>query len=612
MPEAIATDPAFEALLEYIRDARAFDFTGYKRASLRRRFEKRLGAVGVESFGDYVDYLETNPDEFYELFNTILINVTGFFRDQASWEFMAAEVIPQVASHDRAIRVWTPGCASGEESYTVAMLLAEALGSRAFVERTKIYATDLDDDALREGRHAVYSEKQVAPIGGELLERYFTRNSHGYQFRQDLRRTVVFGRHDLVRDPPISRVDLIVCRNTLMYFNAETQRRILTNFHFAMGEDAYLFLGKSEVMMTRTSLFRPFDLRRRVFVKTDRSDDGTMLRTVRPDVVVTKPAELVVDEAAFETAPAAQLIVDRAGALVRANAHGRRLFALTARERGRPLSELELPHSLELAARLDEAFAERRPVLLRDLVWTRGDEPSAYDVQVVPLLTTSGESVGASITFTDVLRYKTLEASLETARREVETAYEELQSTVEELETTNEELQSTNEELETTNEELHSTNEELETMNEELQSTNEELETMNDELGRRTDDLNESNAFLESVLGSMSSGVVVVDTELRVLAWNRGATELWGIEAPQAPGTHLLNLDIALPVERLRDPLRTVLRGEAPVVELTLQARNRVGTDIQCRITCTALMGPEQKPRGALLLMEEILGDHEG
>jgi two-component system, chemotaxis family, CheB/CheR fusion protein len=613
-------DPAFEALIEYVKDARAFDFSGYKRPSLRRRFEKRLQAVGAESFEDYADYLEANPDEFFELFDTLLINVTSFFRDAPSWEFLASDVIPRVAAHEGTIRVWTPGCASGEEPYTVAMLLAEAMGAEEFAERTKIYATDLDDDALRGGRHAVYSEKQVAPVGSDLLERYFVRNGEGFQFRPDLRRTVVFGRHDLVRDPPISHVGLLVCRNTLMYFNAETQRRILSNFHFALRTDGFLFLGKSEVMLTRTRLFMPFDLRRRVFVKAGEDANGDMLRTLRVDGLVTERPDRGVDEAAFETAPSAQLVLERSGTLVRANAHARRLFGLTTRDRERPLGELDLPHSLELASRLDEAFTERRPIVMRDLVWTRGEEPSAYDVQIVPLLTAGGEVVGASITFTDVLRYKTLEASLETAHREIETAYEELQSTNEELETTNEELQSTNEELETTNEELqstneelettneelHSTNEELETMNEELQSTNEELETMNDELARRTDELNDSNAFLEAVLGSLSSGVVVVDTELRVLAWNRGATELWGIQPPQTPGTHLLNLDIALPVVELRQPLRKVLRAEAPSVDVTLAARNRRGREILCRVTCTPLAGPNASPRGAILLMEEV------
>jgi two-component system, chemotaxis family, CheB/CheR fusion protein len=604
-------DPDFETLLENVKSARAFDFTGYKRASLRRRFEKRLQAVGVASFRDYADYLEANPDEFDALFDTILINVTGFFRDPQSWEFMANEVVPRVAETAETIRVWTPGCASGEEAYTIAMLFAESIGSEAFAERAKIYATDLDEHALREGRHAVYSEKSVGAIPEELLERYFTRNGQGFQFSPELRRAVVFGRHDLVRDPPISRVDLLICRNTLMYFNAETQRRILTNFHFAMRPDGFLFLGKSEVLMTRTNLFRPFDLRRRVFVKGPATAESAQaVRALQTAAATTNGPDLGVEHAAFETSPTAQMIVDRAGLLVHANAQARRLFGLASRDRGRPLVDLEIAaRGIEIAARLDEAYRDRRPALVREVDVTRGDDHSAHDIQVVPLATTGGEPIGALVTFTDVTRYKTLESSLETARREVETAYEELQSTVEELETTNEELQSTNEELETTNEELHSTNEELETMNEELQSTNEELETMNDELARRTDDLNDTNLFLESILSSMSSAVVVVDAELRILAWNRGAVQLWGVTPDEANGEHLLNLDIGLPLESLRAPLRQVLRAEQPSVEVDVEARNRRGKAIVCHVTVTPLGSADGQPRGAILLMDERPAD---
>jgi len=602
-------DPTFEELLQEIKSVRAFDFTGYKRPSLRRRFEKRLQAVGAASFDEYASYLEANPDEFHELFNTILINVTGFFRDPQSWEFLAAEVIPRVIDQADGIRIWTPGCASGEEAYTIAMLFAEALGADRFAERGKIYATDLDEDALRQGRHAVYSEKSVSAIDPVLLERYFTRNGDGYQLRVELRRTVVFGRHDLVRDPPISRVDLLVCRNALMYFNAETQRRILNNFHFALRPHGFLFLGKSEVITTRTNQFAAFDLRRRVFVKGPAADGAIPAVRVRPAAVIEGP-DLGVEHAAFETSPTAQLIVDRAGTLVQANVHARRLFGLALVDHGRPLVELDLANgSIEIAARLDEAYRDRRPVTARRVEIGQNDDNGAFDLQAVPLLTTAGEAIGALITLTDVSRYTALESSLETARREVENAYEELKSTVEELESTNEELQSTNEELETTNEELQSTNEELETMNEELQSTNEELETMNDELARRTDDLNDANAFLESVLGSMSSAVVVVDAEQRILAWNRGAVTLWGVMVDETIGQHLLNLEIGLPLGELRAPLRDVLQGKTPSTQLEVDARNRRGTAIVCRVTITALDGPDGQPRGAILLMDERPAD---
>jgi two-component system CheB/CheR fusion protein len=214
------------------------------------------------------------------------------------------------------------------------------------------------------------------------------------------------------------------------------------------------------------------------------------------------------------------------------------------------------------------------------------------------------------VTFVDSTEHRALEEGLERARRELETAYEELQSTVEELETTNEELQSTNEELETTNEELQSTNEELETMNEELQSTNEELETMNDELRDRTDETLQANSFLGSVLSSIHQGVIVVDRGLQVVAWSRRATELWGLRDDEVEGEHLLNLDIGLPVQRLRDPIRRVISGEeAPVLEL--EGHDRRGKPVQVRISFAPLQNrPDaEEPDGAILLVSSERSD---
>jgi two-component system, chemotaxis family, CheB/CheR fusion protein len=220
------------------------------------------------------------------------------------------------------------------------------------------------------------------------------------------------------------------------------------------------------------------------------------------------------------------------------------------------------------------------------------------------LLNNGGNCLGVAISFQNMTRYRQLRADLEKNQQELETAYEELQSTNEELETTNEELQSTVEELETTNEELQSTNEELETMNEELQSTNEELQTLNDELRERGHELNQSNAFLESVLASLRGGVAVVDQELRVLAWNKQAEELWGLRQAEVDGKHLLNLDIGLPVERLRPLIRGCLTDGGTTQVVTLDAVNRRGKSIRCEVTCTPLAGSDGL-RGAILVMED-------
>src|SRR5262245_32063081 len=241
---------AFEALLEYLSRARGFDFRVYKRTALMRRFEKRLQTVGVQDFAAYMDYLEVHPEEFAHLFNTILINVTSFFRDAASWTYLQDEVVPQILGNKapgEPVRAWTAGCASGEETYTLAMILAEAMGVEEFMSRVKIYASDIDDDALAAARAGGFDPSHMAGIPDALRDKYFDSQRDRYVFRADLRRSIIFGRHNIVLDAPISRLDLLVCRNTLMYFNAETQAQILARFHFALGDRGYLFLGRAEM-----------------------------------------------------------------------------------------------------------------------------------------------------------------------------------------------------------------------------------------------------------------------------------------------------------------------------------------------------------------------------
>jgi two-component system, chemotaxis family, CheB/CheR fusion protein len=260
-----------DLLLEYLKHERGFDFTGYKRGTLERRIEKRRQSSGAKNVEEYLELLQREPAEYELLFNTILINVTDFFRDDVPWEFLASDVVPRLLERSaQGIRVWSAGCATGQEAYSLAMLLVEAMGSDAFRERAKIYATDVDEEALAEARAGTYSEKEVEHVAPERLERYFERVDGRFVFRKDLRRAVIFGRNDLVHDPPISRVDLLVCRNTLMYFDAETQAKILGKFHFALRDQGYLFLGRAETLITHMRTFTPVDLKRRVFMKAVR------------------------------------------------------------------------------------------------------------------------------------------------------------------------------------------------------------------------------------------------------------------------------------------------------------------------------------------------------
>ncbi len=599
-------------LLKYIQVTRGFDFQGYKPASLARRIRKRMGTLGIEGFEAYQEYLELHQDEFRELFNTILINVTSFFRDPESWEALReAAVMPLLAAkRTEPIRVWSAGCASGEEAYSIAITLAEALGTDQFRERVKIYGTDVDEDALNTARHAAYSDRQLENVPPELRAKYFEAVDGVYAFRKDLRRQVIFGRHDLITDAPISRVDLLACRNTLMYFNAETQARILGRFHFALNDSGYLFLGRAETLMTQGQMFIPVDLKRRISRKRIRvaSRESYRIGQAIVSTIEGQDAAAHLRAAALEASPLALMVLDAEGRVITASERTRSLFGLHETDVGRPLRDLQLSYRpVELRSVIERVESERRTVSVKEVEWRgHGGEVRWLDLTVTPVLGEDGKIQGTLVTFTDMTSHRRLQRELEQSHMELETAYEELQSTNEELETTNEELQSTVEELETTNEELQSTNEELETMNEELQSANEELETINDEVRQRSDDLNLANRFLESVLTSLRSGVAVVDRELRLLAWSRHAEELWGLRADEVNGQHLLNLDIGLPVQRLRPALKACLAGEKSQDQTTLEAVNRRGRKILCQVTCSPLLGQDDEVVGAILVVDEV------
>jgi two-component system, chemotaxis family, CheB/CheR fusion protein len=610
---AAEEDRDFDSLLDFLRRNRGFDFSAYKRPSLMRRVQRRMQQVSIEKFGDYVDYLEVHPDEFGHLFNSILINVTAFFRDAQAWETLSAEVIPRIIESRKPkepLRVWCAGVASGEEVYTLAMLIAEAIGSESFQESVKIYATDIDEDALNQARQATYSEKTMEPVPEDLREKYFEQVNGRYSFKKELRRCIIFGRHDLIQDAPISRVDLLVCRNTLMYFNAEAQAKMLLHFHFALKNDGILFLGKSEMLLTHSNIFMPLDLRRRIFTRV------VKLGLRDPLLVMGNPNNQNIDqvannirlrEAAFDNSAAPQIIVDSDGFLAMANQQARMLFGINIKDLSRPFKDLEISYRpVELRSRIEQAFAEHRLISLKEVEWNIAEGQKRFlDLQIMPLTSSTGRLVGVSVSFIDVTRDKELQEEVRSSKAELATAYEEVQSTNEELETTNEELQSTNEELETLNEELQSTNEELETMNEELQSTNEELETTNEEMRGRTEALNHTNDFLESILTSVRFGVMVVDRNFRVQSWNYKSEDLWGLRASEVNGQNFLNLDIGLSVDQLKQTVRECLAGEKEVQELTLSATNRRGKQIDCRITCTPLQSRADGIRGAILLVED-------
>src|ERR1700731_561999 len=438
------TDEAFEALLRYMRDSRGFDFTGYKRTSLMRRVRHRMDQAGYTTFEQYLDVLQASSDEFASLFNTILINVTAFFRDPEAWEFIRVEVIPRMLAERGPadpIRVWSAGCASGQEAYTLAMLLAEARGPDAFRQRIKIYATDIDEEALTEARAASYDAKAVESVPEDLLARYFEHVNGRYIFHKDLRRAVIFGRNDMVKDAPISRVDLLVCRNTLMYLNAETQRNVLGRLRFALAPQGTLFLGHAEMLLSHSERFAPLNLKNRIFRKfaaaqsmVDRYDPAAPFYERHGDLT----GLTTVRDLAFRASPVAQIVITGEDTVAMINQQAESVFGLSARAIGRPLCDLEVSYRpLELRAYLEQAKVERRSTRIPDVKWQRpAAETVWFEIHVNPLVDAENGLLGVSIVFFDVTATRALLDKVVQTNRQLEAAYEELQSTNEELETT--------------------------------------------------------------------------------------------------------------------------------------------------------------------------------
>ena len=600
---ALEAGPAFEKLIEYLRDTRGFDFTGYKRASLLRRVSLRCSELSIDNFRAYLDYLQVHTEEFGSLFNKILINVTEFFRDKETWDYLAEKVIPRIAAKTGEIRVWSTGTSSGEEAYSAAILLCEALGEESFVDRVKIYATDVDEEALAKARGG-YTAKELASVDDGLRLRYFERQGERFMFRTALRRTIIFGRHDLTQDAPISRLDLLICRNTLIYFMAETQGRILARFHYALNDDGYLFLGRAEMLLTHAALFTPVDVKERIFTKVAslHLQDRLVLLAQSGSKEATNhiARQLRVRELTTEGTPYPQIVVDAAGILISANQPARLLFTIPADDLGRSLKDLELSYKpVDLRTPIDRINRERRPVSMPSVEIKRGDgTPGLYDIHAAPLIDDDDSLVGIVINYVDSTHASQL-------RSELERLGQELQSHKEELETTNEELQSTVEELETTNEELQSTNEELETLNEELESTNAELNSINTDLQLRTREVERLNTLLLAVTGNIEVGAAVLDGGMRVQLWNERAADLWGVRSEEVVGNSFFNLDIGLPAEQLRGLVRAGAGGRPLHDELVVKATTRKGREIRCRVIAHAI-GDGDRPAGVVLVMEEL------
>jgi two-component system CheB/CheR fusion protein len=394
-----------------------------------------------------------------------------------------------------------------------------------------------------------------------------------------------------------------------MYFNVEAQAKIIERFHFALNEGGHLFLGKAEMLLSDGIRFDVANIRNRVFKVRS---GGVTEKSARFDVRAGLGVRDVnrrrqVSELALASSPDSVLGLDRDGTVALINGSAKLQFGLSAQDVGRPFHDLEISYRpVELRAAIDQAHSERHAIRLESVRRQRhSGEAQYFDVIVRPLITVDGEDIGAAITFVDTTEATRLQHEVKRVQEDLTTAYAELQSANAELETVNEELQSSIEELETTNEELQSTNEELETTNEELQAGNEELETMNEEMRIRTAELDETRVFFEGVLSSVEAGVVVLDGDLQVRSWNRGAEELWGLRNAEVYRQDFFELDFGLPTTELRDVVEVCNETGHRSDQVEIDAMDRRGRPLVASISCSPLQGPGS---GVVLLIEKRLG----
>src|ERR1041385_7576983 len=475
----MAEEQTIKDLVHELAEERGFDLRGYKFTTLERRVRRRMHQLNIESYKEYLDYIRGDHNETDKLLDTVLINVTRFFRDVQAWDVLAQQVLPVLFKNKppgSSLRIWCAGCATGEEPYSVAILLCELLGARTKDYEIKIYGTDNDESALNTARRAEYASEALRGVRPEIKTKYFT-GDRLLRVAREVRRMVIFGRSNLLTDAPISHVDLLLCRNVLIYFDPTAQAHILGRLKYALNEGGVLFLGKSESQLKRSAEFLPIDPRWRIFQRRSAAGgpgwpEFAGEQDMEADLRQKNKQELerlkLYYETVLSTLEPGVLVIDAADKVITENDKIAKLWEFSGKLVGQKLEETELWRRCPDLKQNMEASRSNGPKTVRFDCYA---SPSTMVTMTIkPILSESGAGqVGTLIYMENVTSRMTLQSTIE----ELETTAEELQSANEELETTNEELQSTNEELETTNEELQSTNEELETTNEELQSLNE-------------------------------------------------------------------------------------------------------------------------------------------
>jgi two-component system CheB/CheR fusion protein len=591
---AIAAGPQ-QAIFALLRARTGHDFSAYKSNTINRRIARRMNVHQIDSHEQYVRYLRESPEEIDVLFKELLINVTNFFRDPLAWEALATCLGALLDSRpqDATLRVWVPACASGEEVFSIAILLRECMDARERQMDVQIFGTDLDSRSIEKARTGLYQEGIADDLTPERLNTYFTSEKGGYRIRKDIRDMTIFAPQNAIKDPPFTQMDLISCRNLLIYLDASVQKKLLPMFHYALKPGGLLFLGSSESTASFADLFEPLDKRWKIF----RRRQSVTGRQVLPELPLQAPGmanragsvtagrlpareaniQRLIERTLLSRFVPASVMVDAKGDIV--YVHGRTGAYLEPAE-GRPRNNiLEMAREglqMDLAEAMRRCLAgdtEIRQNRIRisnnggsefvDLSVVKLDQPEALrDLLLVSFRPTppapgdsapgaAASSTGADSALSDE-RVEQLERTLRFLR---ETHY----ATLEELETSNEELESTNEELQSTNEELQSTNEELETSKEEMQSLNEELTTVNSELQSKLEDLSQANADMQNLLNSTKIATVFLDNALKIKRFTDQARELIMLRETDV-GRPISELASKLQHEDLAADCRAVLR----------------------------------------------------
>lgn len=570
-----------------LRNQTGHDFHGYKRGTFLRRVQRRMQVLEIDALDAYVARLQAEPDEALHLFNDLLIGVTKFFRDYKEYDLLEAQVIPKLfegKGRSQAVRVWVIGCSTGEEAYSLAILLREHISGLDEVPQIQIFATDIDGRALASARAGRYPDTIAKDLSPQRLGRWFVKEGNTYVIAKELREMCIFSQHSVIKDAPFSRIDLVSCRNLLIYLDTDLQSRVIPLFHFALNKSGFLFLGNSENVSRHTNLFSPVESRFRVFRRLETGSrtipEFPLTSIDRRPVVRSDPAQTRLVEPGL--ARSAERIADRyapAYVIVDENLSvlhfsGRMGRYIDPAGGAASLSLLNLVHSdlrLDLRAALTRAGETGQAVQAENLWIGQNGHRTMVDLVVEPVhddgrsprsfvvIFKDGATVpdsGADGSAAPSLLRDELVQRLET---ELRTTKDRLQTTVEEYESTNEELKSANEEYQSLNEELQSANEELETSKEELQSVNEELTTVNGELSHRVQELGRTNSDLKNLLESTQIATVFLDNDLRVTNYTPAVTEIYPLVESDI-GRPIGHIRSGVTYDDLQDDARRVIR----------------------------------------------------